>query len=728
MSTVRRKIENFTALDGGVDEYHPESKKKNNRLRGEGKTHDVWIKDSSILIRPGRTLYGPPLYDNCYGLDEYVDPDGNARLLIAGKQSVLEVGALAFTVRDSGLTQEHLHFTNHRGRCFYNGAETQRKITGTTAARIGIVAPTTDPTLAESGTGLTGDFGFKYTFVIKVDGVKIWESNPSDAASISVTNKSVIVTVAVSGDTRVNCRRIYRTSASGTLYQEDGDIDNNTGTTYTSSQADALLGRIVEENHGVPVQGIVSEGCNERMYWLVNADSKARLYWSEAAETEPYIEYQQSVNYKELPSDGLGVWLKSMYNPNTYRDDLFIGQESGIHVLPSGNPFNPLGTLSTEIGGAQHDTVKEYNGSIYFLSNKKIVYQILGGRLIDLTSRNIPKSMKNLQDITTCRGGIIFDRYYVFTAKSTIGHKYSNVMWVCDTKTIKEVENGYANAVWFVLNVPFSYILQRNDGTVLAFNEEIARLEQLSFANKQDQYGDCFFSQAEKPVRISGKFTGLTGSQTIALSIYAAVTGGVALWTESHTVVIAADGTWSLSVGQQSIIPDSVITGMAAGTAYCLEITANSETFSPRKSIPLRAFLNNKITSATYSMIFTASDIEAQFATKFFGGENPSARRLATLMRVSGKQQRGISVTPVYRDFYQVDGQESDLERDQGGVVMVDGVNVWGSPTTQIAMNMDEPLEPGNGGAVSFVFNKTGNDEYFDFEGLQHHYTELQRF
>lgn len=739
MSTIRKNISPFIPLDGGVDEYYIAAAVKNNRLRGYGKTMNIFIDNGRILKRPGYQLFGPYLYDKCYGLHEYIDPDGNARLLIVGKQKIWEITDKTLTERDSGLYEEILHLHTHRGRCWINGSNTQRKITGTTAARVGIEAPETAPTVAETGTsGLTGDYGFKYTFVIKESGVKVWESNPSTATSLVVSNKNFLITPAISGDSRVNCRRIYRTAESGNLYQEDGDIDDNTeGSTYTSSQADATLGSILEENHGVPVQGVVSEGCNERMFWLINSGSKARLYWSESAYTEPYQEYQQSTNYRELPSDGKGIWIKRLYNPNTLREDLYIGQETGIHILPGGDPNIGIANVSRAVGGTSQANVVQYGNSLVFLSNKNTVYQIKGGRLIDLSNRNIVKSIsKFYETATSSKAGLIYDHYYALSGKNTPGAYHQDIVWICDLRTIKEYNEGYAIATWFPWDLPLSYILQRNDGTVIAYNEYIQRLIQLSFTNNKDEYGDLFFTEQEKPVDLSCKLTGLTGTAEIQFSLYAAATGGSALWSETHTFTLDSTGLFTIKLGQQNAIPLSIISGLASGTKYYLEIsvTQGGATFEKRIQIPLRAYLHNKITTtavggANYVFLIKAVDITAKFATRFFGAENPSARRIISVLRLSGKQQRKISVTPVYQDYYTNDGTEADMEREQGGLVMVDdGTTVWASPTTQIAMNMSVPLEPGEGGAVSFEFKKADEDVYFECEGIQYHYTEMRRY
>lgn len=118
-------------------------------------------------------------------------------------------------------------------------------------------------------------------------------------------------------------------------------------------------------------------------------------------------------------------------------------------------------------------------------------------------------------------------------------------------------------------------------------------------------------------------------------------------------------------------------------------------------------------------------DIEAEFASRFVGAETPERRMIAGMIRVEGKQQRKITVTPEYRDWYGATSEENTVERRDDGTVFVN--EPAPAPGTQIAMGMEEDLEPGDGGSVSFRFKKSEPDEYFEFEGFKFLYAELVR-
>lgn len=99
----------------------------------------------------------------------------------------------------------------------------------------GLEAPTIAPTLAIGiGTGLTGKYNAKYTYVRKVDGVVVAESNPSPAASVPVVlaDQSMSVTVTQPDDTQVTHIRVYRTSTNGEVYNYDSEISAGTRYTY----------------------------------------------------------------------------------------------------------------------------------------------------------------------------------------------------------------------------------------------------------------------------------------------------------------------------------------------------------------------------------------------------------------------------------------------------------------------------------------------------------------
>jgi len=67
-----------------------------------------------------------------------------------------------------------------------------------------------------------------------------------------VANDSVVLTIVNSSDAKVTKRRIYRTSVNGAIYYYDGEVADNTTTTYTSTIADDALGSEAATDHTTP--------------------------------------------------------------------------------------------------------------------------------------------------------------------------------------------------------------------------------------------------------------------------------------------------------------------------------------------------------------------------------------------------------------------------------------------------------------------------------------------
>lgn len=105
-------------------------------------------------------------------------------------------------------------------------------------------APVSPPKVAAgSGTGLTGAYQVKQSFVVfDTAGNLLMESPLSPASpSVTITNKDLSVTqVAISSDS-ISARRLYRTAAGGTSYFQWIDVDGNTTTAIQSNLSDASL-------------------------------------------------------------------------------------------------------------------------------------------------------------------------------------------------------------------------------------------------------------------------------------------------------------------------------------------------------------------------------------------------------------------------------------------------------------------------------------------------------
>lgn len=559
---TKRGSSGFIPFDGGIDEYHdPIEVAKNRKLAAK----DIHIEGGKLTYRPGRRLYGPTFDDVFLGVHEYIDEDGTSHLLVASNGYIYEVDGSTKTARDSGLTEESIVFNTYRGRCRYNGATTQRKITKTVSDRIGVAKPTNVPTATYGGTGLTGNYAWAYTFVIEVDGVRVWESNPSPMLQYTLSNQVATLKGDASADSRVNARYFYRTTAGGSTFKYTGRIGDNVAlSTLTDSTTDANLTDLLEETHGVPAQATISEGSNDRIYSI---DGNL-LRWTELAYTESYLEYQQPSSFKELPNVGVGTGLKAMYNIQAARDDLYIFQNDSTHILPQADPNQPIYTLNNHKGCVQHETIVEYNNKLFFLSNKNTVEMISGGKVIDISSRNIPVSMKNITNPEYSKGALIFDKFYALSCRTDNSKLYNNMVYVCDLSTVVEVQDGLADATWFIWEINAEYLIQKSDGTLLAFDNDSKRIFEYSKSYKNDENFDSSTTEItatwRQPMFTKGMFSrikphllSIKGKQvgTIGLSYYY----NEKTLTSSKDITggnISRAGTAVAGVARASLIPD----------------------------------------------------------------------------------------------------------------------------------------------------------------------------
>lgn len=108
-----------------------------------------------------------------------------------------------------------------------NGTD-RKRITGLDVQEWGSDSPTFAPKIkAGALTGLTGDYNAKYTWCRKESDAVVWESNPSPAADneITLSDESLEVSFTLPTDNQTTHVRIYRTSADGSLYLHDQDIE-----------------------------------------------------------------------------------------------------------------------------------------------------------------------------------------------------------------------------------------------------------------------------------------------------------------------------------------------------------------------------------------------------------------------------------------------------------------------------------------------------------------------
>ena len=104
-------------------------------------------------------------------------------------------------------------------------------------------APTSPPAVAASGTGLTGAYQIKQSFVVKDSlGNLIMESALSPASlEFTAANQGLSITNIATSEDSITARRLYRNTAGGSLFYFLQDVEGNTTTAVVNALSDAGL-------------------------------------------------------------------------------------------------------------------------------------------------------------------------------------------------------------------------------------------------------------------------------------------------------------------------------------------------------------------------------------------------------------------------------------------------------------------------------------------------------
>lgn len=173
----------------------------------------------------------------------------------------------------TGLTTgADMHFADFGNRCYMCNDEDglfKFGVNDSDVRTVGITAPAAKPTGTSAGSGGslgTGNYKFCYTYVDE-DGYESNASPVSDAIDVGAGEK-VTLTIVNSSDTdKVASKNIYRTAVGGAIYYYDGEVADNSETSYESSGADSALGTQVATNHDTaPTSPQVLVKRNNRIY------------------------------------------------------------------------------------------------------------------------------------------------------------------------------------------------------------------------------------------------------------------------------------------------------------------------------------------------------------------------------------------------------------------------------------------------------------------------------
>lgn len=165
-------------------------------------------------------------------------------------------GATALTNCPTLTADSDTYFATFANHCYITNSEDRMmKYNMTNVRTVGITVPGAPTGVSDLDGSLTeGVYYYKYTFVDE-DG---YESN-GGTASAAITalahpNDGITLTIAVSSDAKITKRRIYRTTVGGSIYYYDGEVADNTTTTYNSTVADSTISlrAVLHTDHNAP--------------------------------------------------------------------------------------------------------------------------------------------------------------------------------------------------------------------------------------------------------------------------------------------------------------------------------------------------------------------------------------------------------------------------------------------------------------------------------------------
>lgn len=274
---------------------------------------DFHTQYGALVLRLGKTaLYSSALADAVVRQLGRISP---TRYQIAGRSIYRDSVRIATNVLSANLVTTLIPYrplNDTKTSMFIADDTIMKRDDGTTLFQWGITAPTATPVVAIGAAGsLTGDYSVRFTYIRKVAGALVAESNPT-AASNTVTLAAKVLSVSVltaSTDAQVTHVRLYRTASGGSVYLFDQDIA--TGTTASSTQADTALGTAIDlTGNAVPPVASYGFAFNDTLFLCRDTLNPHYLWFSKRFQPESF----PPANFVEItnPSDPIQAGISNM--------------------------------------------------------------------------------------------------------------------------------------------------------------------------------------------------------------------------------------------------------------------------------------------------------------------------------------------------------------------------------------------------------------------------------
>lgn len=322
---------------------------------------------------------------------------------------------------------------------------------GTCGAYVLGIEPPTHASTAEAGSsgGLSGAYKVVVTFHRKGDYPA--ESNPSpESNSITLSSQRLKITnIPISLDPKVNCRRIYRTTANGAIYFWLFDIDDNSTTTYEEDIPDSGLGDEANYDNFVPLVGEHFEIWDGKL-WIAGIDA----YPDMAIYMKPGEIEQWPSSFLQFRGSGSGriMGIKS------FLDKLHVFKEKNWFVVEkAGTNLYQITEKSLEVGLKSPASLKVCGNVMIWLSEAGL--EVYNGfqSLMPNPTNLIPRTMATLNNSQL--------------GKACAGHNKTDYEYHLSVPTGTEVEP----------NEVILYNYMTNKVNVLSFAEKITAFSQIEY-------------------------------------------------------------------------------------------------------------------------------------------------------------------------------------------------------------------------------------------------------
>lgn len=317
--------------------YKPETKYVTSDEFTAGSYNFVTNVDGSITKRPTDVLYNASALA-AVGKDQFeaIFSNGVHHLLamVAGILKYSTGDSIVTTAKSGYTSNANMEYSMYQNRVYFdNGVDNANVYDLTTSyggvtytfptqtiKEMGCQVPSSAVTFAaDSGTGITGSFHYKVTYLY----YGFEESNGGSASALhTVANKTINLTAVPIGGYGVTARKIYRDANDGN-YVLVGTISDNTTTTYADSLTAGTTA--IPTTHGLPpVFSYIA--LNLSRLWVAGiSGTPTTLYWSSPGLPDIFDPSNSLLCNPKDPIQGVFVYQGTTYIFNRHSFGRILG-------------------------------------------------------------------------------------------------------------------------------------------------------------------------------------------------------------------------------------------------------------------------------------------------------------------------------------------------------------------------------------------------------------------